>query len=315
MGYSQSIKSEYAPVVLFTYNRLDVTVETLRRLSENILSTDTDVFIFSDGYKGDNDKDKVLSVREYLAKFKEDNVFHHVEVREASTNKGLAKSIIDGVSEIISIYGRVIVLEDDLYTTEDFLQYMNGALDYYSNDEKVWSIAGYGYDLKSLENYPSDVYLSYRGSSWGWATWKDRWDSVDWAVSSYGSRRYYLKEKVKFARGGNDLPSMLKAQMNGKIDSWAVRWCFSQSLQDKYTVYPKNSKIENHGFGTGTHSLESDGERYSISKLDESQPCEFSDLEVNQKIVKDFKRIHDISLWDRVVGKIRMEIKYCKNFR
>ena len=46
--------------------------------------------------------------------------FKRVIIEESSKNKGLAKSIIEGVSEIINQYGKAIVVEDDLITAPDF---------------------------------------------------------------------------------------------------------------------------------------------------------------------------------------------------
>lgn len=303
--------TDYAPLIVFVYKRVDTTKECLKRVNTNILAEKTDLFIFSDGPKTSEDANSVNEVRGFLHEFVNNNNFKSVTLYESKSNKGLANSIIEGVTKIIEEYGRVIVLEDDLYATPDFLQYMNGALDYYSTKEKIWSIAGYGYKLKALNDYKESIYLAYRGSSWGWATWKDRWESIDWTASSYGHFSYYLRERTRFARGGNDLPSMLKAQMNGKIDSWAVRWCFSQSIQDKYTVYPVATKIENHGFGVGTHSLISDERKYEMFQNDE-QEDKFLDLEINVSIVKEFKKLHDLSIWEKIIGKIRMEIKCWK---
>lgn len=304
--------SNLAPLIIFTYNRLDTTKECFEAISKNDLADKTELFVFSDGPKTEKDEPLVRTVRDYLQGFSRDSVFKSVTIYEAEKNKGLANSIIDGVTKIIEQYGKVIVLEDDLYTTPDFLQYMNGALDYYAENEKIWSIAGYGHKLKSLKTYGKDVYLSYRASCWGWATWKDRWESVDWDVSLYGKLQYYLKERYKFMRGGNDCPSMLKAQMKGKIDSWAIRWCFSQSVQNKYTVQPKVSRVVNRGFGNGVHSLKEDEVRFAASTDNRLQDCNFVDLEIDKKIVRDFKHLHDLTLKGRIVGKIRMEMRCWK---
>ena len=58
-------------------------------------------------------------------------------------NKGLAKSIIDGVSNMLNRYSRVIVLEDDLRTTPNFLDFMNQSLDFYENNRAIQSVSGY----------------------------------------------------------------------------------------------------------------------------------------------------------------------------
>ena len=106
---------------------------------------------------------------------------------------------------------------------------MNGALDYYKNVPNIWSISGYSFPMKSLKNYPHDVFYSYRGSSWGWATWLDRWVKTDWEVKDYEKMMQDKEWLNRFKRGGADLPGMLGLQMEGKNITWAVLWVFTQS--------------------------------------------------------------------------------------
>ena len=159
-----------APVVLFVYNRLDHTMNVIESLSKNVLAGETDLYVFSDAAKTENGLEKVNAVREYIRKTDWRDAFAKVTVVEAEQNKGLAKSIIGGVTKILEEYGKVIVVEDDLVLSPYFLNYMNGALEYYQDVPDVWSISGYSFPMKSLKNYPHDVFYSYRGCSWGWAT-------------------------------------------------------------------------------------------------------------------------------------------------
>ena len=73
--------------------------------------------MFSDGPKSDTDKEKVLEVREYI---KTISGFKRVNLVEREQHLGLANSIINGVTEIINKYGRIIVLEDDMVSSPYF---------------------------------------------------------------------------------------------------------------------------------------------------------------------------------------------------
>ena len=162
--------------------------------------------------------------------------------------------MITGVTEIINEKGKVIVVEDDLITSPQFLTFMNDALDFYEDEKKIWSISGYQFPFELPETYTKSVYAAYRSSSWGWATWKDRWETIDWEVKDYSSYKYNPLRIAKFCKGGTDLDKMLRYQMQGKIDSWAIRWCYNQCKQDKYTIYPVKSLVNNIGTdGRGTH--------------------------------------------------------------
>lgn len=276
-----------APVVLFVYNRLDHTTRVLETLAKNILAKDTELYVFSDAAKSEKGLEKVNAVREYIQRMDWRENFKNVTVVQAENNKGLAKSVIGGVNEIIEKYGKVIVIEDDLVFSPYFLNYMNDALDYYKEDEKIWAISGYSFPMRSLKNYDHDVFYSYRGCSWGWATWKNRWEIVDWEVNDYAELMNSKERQKLFNRGGNDLVNMLRLQMEGKIDSWAIRWVYAQSKQDMYTVYPKYSYLVNGGCdGSGTHSGNNDAYYTDIQKSTEK--CKFEKLEIDKRIAREF---------------------------
>jgi GR25 family glycosyltransferase involved in LPS biosynthesis len=129
----------------------------------------------------------------------------------------LANSIISGVSQILKEHDKVIVLEDDLITSPNFLDFMNQALNFYQGNKQIHSISGYTLDLPSLKNYTKDYYLGYRASSWGWGTWKEKWESVDWNVSKYREFKRNPLQQIKFMKGGSDLPHMLSNQIRGKL--------------------------------------------------------------------------------------------------
>lgn len=245
------MKSECTPVVIFVYRRKIAAL--LEQLRKNPEASQTDLYIFSDGYRNDSDRDDVLQTR---ASLKQVEGFQHVDVIEAERNMGLANAIISGVTRIISRYGRVIVLEDDLAVADDFLQYMNEALHVYAQDHNVWSVSGYGPKLPCLEAYDKDVYLTERVCSWGWASWRDRWETIDWEVSDFEALQHDKALRRRFEAAGDDLYKMLELQMLGKLDSWAIRWQYNQFMQQRYTLYPTFSKtaVGSAADSVGTHN-------------------------------------------------------------
>lgn len=239
---------EKAPIVLFTYNRLWHTQQTVEALQRNLLASESELFIFSDGGKNEGDWKKVYAVREYLHTI---DGFKKTHITEQKENKGLANSIIDGVTKIVNEYGRIIVLEDDLVTSKYFLQYMNDALKIYETCEEVACISGYTYPIDTLP----DTFFIKGTDCWGWATWKRGWDL-------FNANGKELLEQI-CSRGleaefdfKNSYPytQMLKDQINGKNNSWAVRWYASAFLKDKLCLYPQKAFVQNIGCDdTGTH--------------------------------------------------------------
>ena len=179
----------YAPLILFTYNRPLHTQKVLESLNDCPLAKETDLYIFCDYPKGEL-TNKNIELRKYLLKFKTISKFKSTTLYLSDKHKGLANSVIDGVTSIINQYGKVIVNEDDLICNIHYLNFMNDCLDYYQNSPDIWSISGWSPNLNNTKN--DDVFATYRGSSWGWATWKDRWDTVNWSKQHYINLKHFL---------------------------------------------------------------------------------------------------------------------------
>ncbi|WP_205692199.1 glycosyltransferase [Cellulophaga sp. Z1A5H] len=293
---------ELAPILLFTYKRLDALKNTIAALKKNELAPNSDLFIFSDGPKHEKDKEIIEDIRAYL---KTIDGFKSVTISASPANKGLANSIIGGVTKIMEQSETVIVLEDDLLTTPNFLMYMNKALSKYTAEEKVFSISGYSFDLRTKDQNPNTTYLLNRGWSWGWATWRDRWDKVDWEVASYPNFSENKKERREFAKGGSDLNAMLDKQMTGKLDSWAIRWFFHQFHNKGLTLYPLGSKVYNDGFDEfATHTNGSE-KRY-IPYLDKEYNMDF-DFPEEVAISKEYQKRFQSKMG--IIARIKSKIE------
>jgi hypothetical protein len=298
-----------APVLLFTYNRLEHTKKTIEHLKENNLAMHSDLIIFSDAGKSDIDYKKVHNVRRYLKSIKG---FKSCTLIEREINFGLAKNIIEGVTEVINSDGKVIVLEDDLLTSKNFLCFMNAALEYYQDQEDIFSISGYTANLPSLPKEVFDTYLSVRVSSWGWGTWKHQWDNIDWDVSDYNEFIINKNEIAKFNRGGADMTRMLRHYMEGKNNSWAIRFSYAMHKKDKYCIYPKLSKIKNIGFGADATHTKNTNKYYSTLDITNRRKFKFSDSKkINKTIAKEFR--YQFSFMSKAIQALKNSInKYDK---
>lgn len=301
---------KYAPIILFVYARPDHAEKSLNALAKNDLAKDSDLIIFCDGPKKESAVEKNRQVVDLITKEQNLGRFRSVTLHISGKNKGLAKSIITGVGEVMAQYGRCIVVEDDVITNPYFLTYMNNCLDKFEKDQKIFSIAGFTYPLKALKKYPHDIYLSYRSCSQAWGCWKDRWASIDWEVKDFDELKKSWKKRRQLNRGGNDLYRMLRHQMRGERDSWAVRFCYAQSKQDKYAIYPKETLTLNIGEdGSGTH-CQNTGKQVDYSRLDGQRNIVLEDVEIDKRVVRDFKARYRVTfveavdwLWRKVFKK------------
>lgn len=240
----------YAPVVLFVYKRLHHVMMTVDSLKKNLYAENTDLIIYSDGPREENEAEAVSSVRRFLKKI---SGFKSIEIKERESNWGLSRSIITGVSEVVDMHRRIIVLEDDMVTSQYFLKFMNEALETYENDDDVISAHGYIFPLG--KELPETFFLKDPGC-WGWATWKRGWDlfEPDGQKLLEGLRKNKLLKKFDYNKS-YPYSQMLIDQINGKNDSWAVRWYASALLKDRLTLYPGRSLVHNTGNdSTGVHS-------------------------------------------------------------
>ncbi len=167
------------PIIIFAFNRPDSLKATVEFLKINPEALESDLFIYVDGARDNKrgEKEKVLEVREFCKSIKG---FKSITCNFSDSNKGLGPSIISGVSEVINKYGAAIIIEDDLLVQPNFLKFINKGLEEYRSYNEIWSICGYTNKIKVPSNYEYDAYFCPRSSSWGWATWADRWNSVDW---------------------------------------------------------------------------------------------------------------------------------------
>ena len=252
-----------SPIVLFVYNRPNLTRHVLLALRKNKLFRSSKLFIFSDGPKDDDSEKSVKKVRNVLSNY---NNLKNIYISLNKDNKGLSTSIITGVSNILSDFKSVIVLEDDLITSTYFLKYMNTGLSLYENETDVASIHSYFYPVNSINQLPNYFFLK-GADCWGWATWRDRWDLFENnpnellnKINSMNlSNEFSLEKRAGFY-------NMLRDTSKGKIDSWAIRWHASMYLQNKLTLYPKVSFIHNIGNdGSGTHKAKTDSFKTKIN--------------------------------------------------
>jgi hypothetical protein len=291
---------QIAPIILFTYQRLDSLKETISALANNSLASDSDLIIFSDGPKSLKDEPTVKEVRVYL---KTIQGFKSITIHESSSNKGLAASIIQGVSDVLKVYPSAIILEDDLITSTNFLAFMNQALNYYQDKPEILAISGFSPAIKGLRE--EEVYFTLRASSWGWACWEDRWSKIDWKCEYYHELKKSDSLKSKFNEMGSDMSLMIKKQMEGKLNSWAIRFSLHQFQHQLFSVHPAVSKIHNIGISDAQATNTNQKFNRFTSTLDNSGNEAFAfknQISLDAKVIKQFK--NDNSIEARIMSKL-----------
>ena len=239
----------YAPILLFVYNRPEHLKQLIASLQANAEAAQSMLFIYTDAARNKADEEQVNKVREVIRHI---DGFASIEVIERATNWGLARNIIGGVTEQIRRYGRVIVLEDDLVVAPYFLRFMNDALEAYKDEPQVGHIQAC--DFTQDASLPDTFLIKFTGS-WGWATWERAWQHFNpdgqALLNELENRR--LTRRFDFY-GNYRFTRMLRRQVQGKNNSWAIRWNASLFLKDILSLNVGRSLVQNNGFdGSGTH--------------------------------------------------------------
>jgi glycosyltransferase involved in cell wall biosynthesis len=299
-----SLPENLAPIVLFCYNRPWHLRQTIESLQLNLLASQSELIIFSDGPKQSPDQPFVTEIRNYLADLKG---FKSVKIIAAEQNNGLAKSVIKGVSDVLESYEKVIVLEDDMLSTPDFLTFMNEALHIYQERKDIFTVTAYSPPIEVPSAYRHDLYLAPRASSWGWGTWKSRWQQADWEVQDFDLLKKDFDKKQAFTQGGEDLWPMLAKQQLGMIDSWAIRWTYSQFKNNAYGLYPVRSKIKNIGTdGSGTNFTFKTG--YYESEMNAGNVSFDPLLKPDAEVVGAFRRYYHLPFYLKIKNRIKYGI-------
>ena len=283
---------DLAPIVLFVYNRPIHTGKTLDSLKRNLEITKTDLFIFCDGPKfgaSEEDLERIKETRKLCERF---SLSKSLTIIKHDENLGLAKNIQDGVTYVVNLYEKAIVLEDDIVCSQFFLKYMNDALVRYEEDNRVMSISAFMPNIK--KNGLNQTFFTYFTSCWGWATWKRSWGFFEKNPKKILDRLDRVESIKKFNLGGSDnLIGQVKRNLDGSLNTWAVFWYASVFFKDGLVLHPRESLTENIGHdGTGENCPVDD--IYSSHLLNSSPISYFEEsIENNEIACKAVKKFYE----------------------
>lgn len=277
---------EHSPIAIFIYNRPQKIKDLLNSLKENNGFDKHKYYIFSDGPKNELDNQAVINSRILIRDFFK-KINYEIICREK--NIGLSKSIISGVSFVLDKHENIIVLEDDLILNKNFLIYMNSALEKYTNQTNVFSICAHMFNSKEVNSLDEFFFLK-NISSWGWGTWKNRWNGFNEFLNDDIKIKFSKSEKFNFNLE-NSYPfyKILKKTMKGKVDSWAIKWYLFVFKNQGLSLYPNQTLILNKGFdGSGTNTILISDNEFSKNSFSLKFPKK---TELNDKGFKYYKKL------------------------
>jgi hypothetical protein len=238
-----------APVILFVYARPEHTERTLDGLAANRLAAETDVHIFADAPRP-GDEGRAAQVAKVIAR---PWPFRSVRVEHRERNLGLADNIVAGVGELLAAHESVIVLEDDIVTSPDFLTFMNDCLVRYRDERAVWHVNGWTYPVG--HNDAGTAYFTPLMECWGWATWADRWRHFERRPEALVGRWDRRKRRAFNLGGAYDYWFDIMRNHWGVVRTWAVFWYATIFEHGGLCISPPCSLTANIGIdGSGENS-------------------------------------------------------------
>jgi hypothetical protein len=268
----------YAPICITAYNRPEHLKKTVDSLRDNYLAEKSELFILSNAAITSEDEKNVNDIREYASHI---TGFKRVTLIKNAVNRGETEHVVKNFTHIINTYKRLISLDDDIVTTRNFLNYMNDSLQYYENNKSIFSIGGFSLPIISDACSNNHVYFLPRPCSWGWATWVDRWMSIQWNISKEDLKKVNW---FQFNMAGYDLYNMLKEYVAGRTDAYDIAWQYTMYIHKYVTVHPKEGFVTNIGMdGSGERCGKTD--RYTPVLINDNK----IDFQFTDKIVFDKK--------------------------
>jgi len=238
-----------APIALFLYNRplhATVTVKSLLKCKEAQVS---DLYIFCDGPRQSatiNDLEAIKNVRNFAEKIVG---FNSIKMIFHENNLGLSQSIIFGINNVLEKHQTVIVIEDDVVVGDQFLNFINSGLQKYQGNSAVAGITGYSFPFKINEPY-----FTRTGACWGWATYKNVWQSFIKERKSLNLNQIETGERVLFNVFENYYEKMFIQNKDALVDSWAIDFYLYYFVNKMYFLMPGKNLVNNIGFdGSGAH--------------------------------------------------------------
>lgn len=303
------------PILLIAFNRPEHTMRTLKALQKNVGAIESDLYVYVDGPRKNNEKD-TKSIDEVERVVLSEQWCKSVTLRISEFNRGCRDAVIFAITDMFKYTDKLIILEDDIITSPAFLSYMNKALEYYENRKSVFSISGHSHSPEKFQvptDYAYDVFASPRLFNWGWATWADRWKQADWTMDYYEDFMSKLYEKQAFCRGGDDLIPMLKEEKLGRSSAWDIQFAFAHFANHAVSVVPCKSYTGNIGLdGSGTHCGSIKQDSVDIDRLNKKMdPILLDRLYFDSRIIN---LLHNVfsnkkrSLWKRAGNFIALKI-------
>lgn len=280
-----------APVVVFTYTRVDHFVRTIDALKSNHLASATTLYVVSDGPKNEAHAPFVKQIRDYT-----DNLIGFREIVRLYREKNLGPDLSPRLAEeqVLSDHGKAIIMEDDNISSSNYLNFINDGLSYFEEDPSVFSICGYRPAIDALsKNDDADFFFYPWNISWGFGVWKNKIDALGSLSNKYPSYKRSQILKMQNMAGGLYISDSLRRDFYKQKRFPDAVLCTEMFKNGLRSVLPTRSKILNIGLDGSGQSSKKIITKFDV-ELDESNKLDFcftTESEQSKQYVREISGI------------------------
>lgn len=249
------------PILFIAFNRPEETRTTLTKILSN---NPARLYVYVDGPRPGNKQDeinqeKVVHVIKELC-----SGYENIQIHIRTKNLGCKKSVSSAIYDFFKHETKGAIIEDDCLVSNSFFKYCSLLLDKYETDKRILSINGcnFGFREKPVNSYGFCSTMNM----WGWATWRDRVELVDYNLSEW--RRKSTLRKLMFL--WKAFPNCTKYDLlwirywlltfnkTLSLDTWDYQWVYCGWRNRMLSVFPYSNLVSNIGFSErATHTSNS----------------------------------------------------------
>jgi hypothetical protein len=289
-----NIPSPLPPIMITCFTRPDLLEEVLAGIEKQTLLPEK-ILAFVDGPRQERDSVLLLECIKLLEEFSQQI---EVEIVPRKQNLGCDLNTIGAFTEVLAKYPSVVYLEDDVVPNIYFYDRLCRLLEVYKDVKQIFSVNGYDASTSEMgERMEEDFMISHRFFSWGFATWADRWYSldIDKIKQSYNpfGRFYHIPLNVQTKL---TMVNQFYLEKTGKTD-WVITVTLATLDRGYVHVTPMVSMVKNIGFGHPESETYRGGEpkwvncAYDVSANPDKLPTQIETMDKLKKPLTDLEVI------------------------
>lgn len=231
-------------IVVVSYNRPYSLMRLLRSIEKAYYAVDDITLIISI-----DKSDKNVELYQIASEF----VWHNGEkiIRTFPTRQGLRNHILQ-CGDLSNKYEAVIILEDDLFVSPGYYNYVCQALEYYKDNDRITGISLYSHSWNGYAAYQFlpvrsnyDVYLGQFSITWGQCWTKNQWNKF---------KEWYNEHENKLLKHNDLMPDRISKWSEQSWGKYFASYIVEKNL---YYLIPYISLSTNFS-DIGQHNSKSD---------------------------------------------------------